>query len=131
VYLLHFTALGLSALHHLDHVVRGTHVGWPVTAEANAFTYTLLIYPVIGLGFVVRSRAYWLAAAAGGLALVTAVHFGPFAVERTSDIVAGYAAPLLGYAAVAVLIALVAVLLAIVFMYARGPRSLIDRRVAT
>ena len=128
VYLLHFTALALSAVHHIDHVARGTHVGWPVTSELNTFTYTLLIYPIIGLGFVVRSRAYWLAAATGGLALLTGVHFGPVAAERTSDIVAGYSEPLLGYAALAVLIALVAILLAIVIAYARGSRSLLEGR---
>ena len=120
MYVLHFAALGLSAVHHLDHIARGTHVGWPVTPDVTAFTYTLLIYPIIGLGFVLSSRLYWLIAAAGGLVLLTGVHFGPLAVESPSDIVSGYREPGLGYAALLDLIALVAVLLAIVIVYVRG-----------
>ena len=28
----------LGAAHHIDHVVRGNHVGWPLTAHVNPFT---------------------------------------------------------------------------------------------
>jgi hypothetical protein len=120
VYLLHFAALVLSAAHHLDHIARGTHIGWPVIPDVTTFTYTLLIYPIIGLGFVLRSRVYWLVAATGGLLLLTAVHFGPVAVESPNDIVSGYSNAALGYAALLDLVALVAVLLVIVVVYLRG-----------
>ena len=30
-----YLALVLSLGHHLDHAVRGNHVGWPLTAEAR------------------------------------------------------------------------------------------------
>jgi hypothetical protein len=120
VYLLHFAALVLSAAHHVDHIVCGTHVGWPVTPNVTTFTYTLLIYPIIGLGFLLRSPRYWLVAATGGLLLVTGVHFGPFAVESPADIVSGYRDAALGYAALLDLLALVAVLLIIVVVYLRG-----------
>jgi hypothetical protein len=120
VYLLHFAALLLSAAHHVDHIARATHVGWPVTADVTTFTYTLLIYPIIGLGFFLRSRVYWLVAAAGGLLLLTGVHFGPLAVESPAEIVSGYPDAALGYVALLDLIALVAVLLIIVVVYLRG-----------
>ncbi|MEX2045518.1 MAG: hypothetical protein WEE03_00010 [Chloroflexota bacterium] len=67
-----------------------------------------------------RSRLYWLVAAAGGLVLLTGVHFGPVAVESASDIVSGYPDAALGYAALMDLIALIAALLVIVIVYARG-----------
>jgi hypothetical protein len=123
IYLLHVAALLLSAGHHLDHVLRGTHVGWPAIPQVTTFTYTLAIYPIIGLGFLLRSRAYWLIAATGGLLLLAGVHFGPFAVEQPREILGGYAQPLIGYVAFAVLLALVVVLLAIVRLYARGGRT--------
>lgn len=44
------TVLGLA--HHLDHAIRGTHVGWPVTPAVNAFTFSLTIYPLMSLGGV-------------------------------------------------------------------------------
>ena len=28
----------LGAAHHIDHIVRGNHVGWPITPEVNPFT---------------------------------------------------------------------------------------------
>jgi hypothetical protein len=119
IYVLHLTALGLSAIHHVDHILRGTHVGWPMTSEVTPFTYTLAIYPIIALGFVFRSRLYWLAAASGGLLLLTVVHFGPFAVESPADIVGAYSEPLAGSAALAVLLGLLAVLVLIVAFYLR------------
>ncbi len=27
-----------GALHHVDHVVRGNHVGWPAVSDINPFT---------------------------------------------------------------------------------------------
>jgi len=116
----HLAALALAALHHLEHVLRGTHVGWPVNGEVNTFTYTLAIYPVVLLGFVVRSARYWLFAAAGGLALLTAVHLF---IERPGEIVGGYEQPLAGVVALAVLVALIALLAMITWRYARPPRT--------
>ena len=54
----------LGAAHHVDHVVRGNHVGWPITPEVNPFTYSLLIYPLlaVGLYLTLTRRAgarYW------------------------------------------------------------------------
>ena len=111
----HVAALVLAALHHLDHVLRGRHVGWPVTDEVNTFTYTLAIYPIILLGFVLRSARYWLLAAAGGLAMLTAVHVF---IESPGEILGGYAEPLAGVVALAVLVALVVLLALLTWRYA-------------
>ena len=40
-------AATLSLAHHVDHVIRHNAVGWPVTGEVNAFTMSLIIYPII------------------------------------------------------------------------------------
>ena len=50
LYGLIFLAMFLSLGHHIDHIIRGNNVGWPLTAEVNAFTYSLGIYPLILLG---------------------------------------------------------------------------------
>jgi len=44
------TLLGVA--HHVDHGIRGNHVGWPITPEVNAFTYSLAVYPLVALGSV-------------------------------------------------------------------------------
>jgi hypothetical protein len=108
------TLLGVA--HHVDHVVRGNHVGWPVAPEVNSFTYSLVIYPVIGLGLylTVTDRVgarYWVGTAAFGAVLLWFFHFSPWAVEPPADVILPYANPLVGYAAFAVLIALVCSLL--------------------
>ena len=46
------TLLGL--LHHADHVLRFDHSGWPFTPEVTPFTFSLLIYVVIGFIFALR-----------------------------------------------------------------------------
>ena len=46
------TAFGL--LHHLDHVLRVNHSGWPFLADINTFTYSLAVYPLIALVLLAR-----------------------------------------------------------------------------
>lgn len=111
----HFAALGLALLHHSDHILRGTHVGWPVTGDVTPFTYSLLIYPIVLLGFVVRSPRYWLAAVLGGLVMLTAVHV---LIETPGEIVGGYGQPALGLVAFAILVALIVVLAYLTWRYA-------------
>ena len=115
LYRLTYLAAALSAGHHLDHVIRGNAVGWPLTGEVNAFTYSLAIYPLIATGLV-RSRAgrvgpgFWALVSGGGALFVAAVHFGPAAVEPPAAILGAYDPPLLGRLAFAWLLAFVAVL---------------------
>ncbi len=86
-------------LHHLDHTIRGNHVGWPLQATATPFTFSLLIYLFLVPGIFLTRRGrvwagYWLAVAVAGLALVTWVHFGPAeGHESLHDIVMPYADP--------------------------------------
>jgi hypothetical protein len=103
----------LGAAHHIDHVIRGNHVGWPLTPEVNPFTYSLAIYPLlaISLYLTVTDRVdagYWagfLAVSAGMLAFF---HVSPWAVEPPRDVMVPYDAPLAGYLAFGILLALIA-----------------------
>ena len=49
-------ATGLGLLHHVDHVLRVDHSGWPFLAEVTPFTYSLAIYPLLLVAFLARSR---------------------------------------------------------------------------
>lgn len=103
----------LGAAHHIDHVIRGNHVGWPLTPEVNPFTYSLAIYPLlaISLYLTVTDRVdagYWagfLAVSAGMLAFF---HVSPWAVEPPRDVMVPYDTPLAGYLAFGILLALIA-----------------------
>ncbi len=87
-------------LHHLDHSIRGNHVGWPLIEAATPFTFSLLVYPflLLGLYLTAQGRAwagYWLAFAIPTLALVLSVHFLPTeGYEPLSDIYLPYADPI-------------------------------------
>ncbi|MGL4178149.1 MAG: hypothetical protein ACRCSN_18995 [Dermatophilaceae bacterium] len=48
------TAIG--ALHHVDHVIRANHSGFPFTTDVNPFTISLVAYPVLGLAAAIRHR---------------------------------------------------------------------------
>ncbi len=111
----------LSLGHHLDHVIRGNQVGWPLIPDVTPFTYSLGIYPLLLLGlFLYRAgRAgpgCWMALSGGGALFVGALHFGPAAVETPADIIGAYAAPIVGRFAFGWLVALVALLVG-TFLY--------------
>ncbi|RQG96266.1 hypothetical protein EA472_20640 [Natrarchaeobius oligotrophus] len=108
------TVFGIG--HHVDHVVRGNHVGWPLIPEITPFTYTLAIYPFLaaGLYLTLTERAgagYWAVLLGAIFALVTVTHFGPWATEPPGDVVGPYESALAGYAAFAWLLGLVGALL--------------------
>ncbi len=114
-----YGVIGLAALlsvgHHLDHAIRGNHLGWPFTAEVTPFTYSLGVYPLILVGLVLyRSRrvgvGYWALLAGSGALFVGATHFGPAVLEPPVDIIALYEPRLLGWLAFAWLVVFVAVL---------------------
>ena len=52
LYRLTWLAAALSLGHHLDHLLRHNAVGWPLTSEANAFTASLMVYPIIAAGLL-------------------------------------------------------------------------------
>lgn len=92
------TSLGL--IHHVDHVIRGNHIGWPFSPAVTPFTFSLLVYPflLIGIYLTARGRAwagYWLAVALPILALVVFVHLVPHTgYEAPSDLYVPYTDPL-------------------------------------
>lgn len=107
------TVFGIG--HHIDHVIRGNHVGWPLIPEPTPFTYSLGFYPVIALGLYFHARGrvgpgFWAVLASSGALFVGLLHFGPLAVEPPADVVGPYRSPVAGYAALAWLITFVAVL---------------------
>jgi hypothetical protein len=91
--------------HHVDHVVRGNHSGWPFEEEVTPFTFSLLIYALLlpGLYLTWRGRlmaGYWLFTAAVLLVLVTSVHFvGEDREAPIRDIYAVYDSPVWGFLA--------------------------------
>ena len=53
------TSLGL--IHHVDHVIRGNHIGWPFSPAATPFTFSLLVYPFLLMGiFLTARRRAWV-----------------------------------------------------------------------
>jgi hypothetical protein len=101
-------------MHHVDHVIRGNHSGWPFEQAITPFTFSLLIYALLlpGLYLTARGRLmawYWLFTAVVGLALVVWVHFIPKGDYEApiEDIYAVYDSPLAGLFALFVLAGLV------------------------
>src|SRR5215218_9639936 len=98
LYGLTFLAAAMSLVHHVDHVIRHNAVGWPLTGEVNAFTMSLVIYPVIITGLLLYRAGrvgpgFWALISGGGAAFVSAVHFGPSAVEAPEMMLEGYDSP--------------------------------------
>ena len=121
LYGLIFLAMFMSLGHHIDHVFRGNQVGWPLTAEVNAFTYSLGVYPLILLGLYLYSsgrvgEGYWALLSGLGALFVAAIHFGPAAVEPPADIINLYEVRIIGWLAFLWLVVLVMVLVA-TFLY--------------
>jgi hypothetical protein len=108
-------AAALSLGHHLDHLIRGNAVGWPLTDQVNAFTISLAVYPVIATGLLAYRAGrvgpgFWALVSGGGAVFVGAVHFGPLAVEPPALILNPYDPPVLGWLAFTWLVTFVAVL---------------------
>ena len=111
------TAFGV--LHHVDHAIRGNHVGWPLSDAVTPFTFSLGVYLLLlpGLYLTMRGQAwagYWLLVSLLTLALVVWVHFGPSPdAESLPEVYGPWGNALLGGIAVAVLFALLASLVAL------------------
>jgi heme exporter protein D len=115
LYRLTWLAAAMSLGHHLDHLIRGNAVGWPVTDQVNAFTASLIVYPIIATGLLLYRAGrvgpgFWALVSGGGAVFVGAVHFGPAAVEPPELILDHYDQPVLGWLAFGWLVAFVAVL---------------------
>jgi hypothetical protein len=53
-------ALAFTVLHHIDHVLRVDHSGWPFRADVSPFTFSLLAYPMILFALFGPARLFWL-----------------------------------------------------------------------
>lgn len=116
IYGLTLLATVMSFGHHVDHVIRGNAVGWPLTPQINAFSASLVIYPIIATALLLYRTGRigpgtWALVSGGGAAFVGTVHFGPSAVEPPSDIVTAYEPAILGWLAFAWLVAFVTILI--------------------
>jgi hypothetical protein len=49
----------LSLLHHIDHILRIDHSGWPLLPRVSPFTYSLLVYPVFLIIAVSRKKPWY------------------------------------------------------------------------
>jgi hypothetical protein len=103
----------LGAVHHIDHIIRGNHIGWPLTPEVNAFTYSLAIYPIIAVSLFLTvsdrvGTGYWAWLFAFSATMLAYFHVSPWAVEPPHDVIGPYPDPVFGYLAFGVLLALIA-----------------------
>src|SRR4028119_640681 len=103
-----------AILHHVDHVIRGNHSGWPFQEAVTPFTFSLLIYALLLPGLYASSKGrliagYALVTAVVGLSLVVGVHFVPTRDYEApiEDIHAVYGGALAGSFALVVLVGLV------------------------
>lgn len=92
--------------HHIDHIIRGNHVGWPLIEKVTPFTYSLGIYPILVVGFFLWAKGrvgpgFWALLFVASFLLVTLAHFGPYAVEPPQDILTPYSSPVFGWLALA------------------------------
>jgi hypothetical protein len=115
LYGLIFLAMFMSLGHHIDHIIRGNNVGWPLTEQVNAFTYSLGIYPLILLGLYLYASGrvgagFWAILSGSGALFVAAIHFGPAAVESPADIINLYEPRIVGWLAFLWLVVFVGVL---------------------
>jgi len=102
----------LGAAHHIDHIIRGNHVGWPITAHVNPFTYSLGIYPLLAISLYLTvidrvDAGYWAGFFAFSAGVLAFFHISPWAVEPPQDVMVPYADPLVGYLAFGILLALI------------------------
>lgn len=91
---------GFGFLHHLDHIIRGNYVGWPLIADITPFTFALLLYPLLlsAIYFTLRDRIWagaWVGIAIPILLLAILAHFLPLpSAESLTDISIPYKDPL-------------------------------------
>lgn len=68
-------SVGVSLIHHVDHILRLDHSGWPFLPRTTPFTYSLLVYPVFLSLFLARSNSWYRVIGTAGLFLfATAAH---------------------------------------------------------
>ncbi len=99
--------------HHIDHIIRGNHIGWPFSGTITPFTFSLAVYPAVLLGLYLSRRdkvgpGYW-AILWGAMTLLAATVHLPLSEnsETPGDIINPYASTIAGWAAFLWLLVLV------------------------
>jgi hypothetical protein len=121
----------LALVHHVDHVLRVDHSGWPFRSDVSPFTYSFLVYIVIVAIFFTRGSPRLRIALAALVALFpTAAHlfletpadqYRTWAAHPETNLL-GVSSPVLGIVAVVVTILLSIFALAtfVAFLRSRG-----------
>ena len=93
----------LTLGHHVDHVVRGNHSGWPFEEQLSPFTFSLAVYPLVLVGLYLSRHGkvgpgYW-AVVWGAMTLVAASVHLPLndQSETPSAIIDPYSSPAVGW----------------------------------
>jgi hypothetical protein len=60
----------IGFLHHVDHVLRADHSGWPFISEITPLTFSLLAYPILLSIYLARSR-HWYRVGATAFAYIS------------------------------------------------------------
>lgn len=113
LYALIYVTTGMTIGHHVDHIIRGNHVGWPFGPEVTPFTLSLAVYPAVGIGLYLSQKhragpAYWAILWGFMTLLAASVHL-PLSQdsETAGDIINPYSSPVAGWVAFLWLLALV------------------------
>ena len=64
----------LALVHHVDHVLRVDNNGWPFRSEVMPFTYSFLVYAIIGIVWFTRGWPRLRVAASAIMASATLAH---------------------------------------------------------
>jgi len=57
--LLLVAAILLGVTHHVDHVLRVDHSGWPFRPDVTPFTFSLAAYPILFFALFGPARSFW------------------------------------------------------------------------
>jgi hypothetical protein len=103
----------LTLGHHIDHIIRGNHVGWPFSPTVTPFTLSLAVYPAVLGGLYLSRRGtvgpgYWAILWGAMTLLAASVHL-PLSEnsETAGDIINPYSSAIAGWVAFLWLLALV------------------------
>jgi hypothetical protein len=58
--LLLIAATVLAVMHHIDHILRVDHSGWPFRQKVTPFTFSLVAYPILFFALLGPVRFFWV-----------------------------------------------------------------------
>jgi hypothetical protein len=107
--------LALGFGHHVEHLIRGVY-GWPFNSEVNPFTISLVVYPIVLLGFELTRRGkvgapFWAVVTLASALAIGIIHLTPFGPEPPGSLFDEYESALAASIALAIVLAAVVVLI--------------------